>query len=262
MSKGLLVQGSYIRSFGRQTWGQRSLREEWYYQDSTGGPDHSFKVNWAYELPFGQGKQFASGASRWMEALVGGWEIDGVARIQSGAKFNYGGYRLVGMDEKAFQDMFKFYHIADANGVDRIYMLPEDVIKQSIVAIYGTSATTATGYAGNVTPTGRYLAPASGPDCVQYLSGMCPGTEITRIVTGPMYGKLDLSFVKRFSLPKNMKIEARMDLYNVTNAINFNATNSMGSSFNSWQVTSAAQDLNGSQDPGGRVTSFGLRFLW
>jgi len=29
-----------------------------------------------------------------------------------------------------------------------------------------------------------------------------------------------------------------------------------------WQVTSAANDLNASQDPGGRITQFGLRFTW
>jgi hypothetical protein len=262
MSKGLLVQGSYIRSFGRQTWTQRSLREDWFYIPSTGGPDHSFKVNWAYELPFGQGKQFASGASRWLDAIIGGWEVDGVARVQSGAKFNFGGYRLVGMTESEFADMFKFYHIPDATtGLDRVYMLPEDVIKQSVIALYTSSPTTTSGYSGAL-PTGRYLAPASGPDCVQYLSGQCPGTAVTRIVTGPKYAKLDMSFVKRFTLPKNMKIEARMDLYNVTNAVNFNATSATGSSFTNWQVTSAAQDVNGSQDPGGRVTSIGLRFIW
>ena len=57
MSKGLLVQGSYSYAFGRKDFAQRSLREEWFYVDSTGGPDHAFKVNWAYELPFGQGKR-------------------------------------------------------------------------------------------------------------------------------------------------------------------------------------------------------------
>ena len=52
------MQGSYSYSFGRQTWYQRSLREDWFYVPGTGGPDHSFKVNWAYELPFGQGKKW------------------------------------------------------------------------------------------------------------------------------------------------------------------------------------------------------------
>jgi hypothetical protein len=262
MSKGLLVQAGYAYSFGRKSSYQPSLRQDWFFDESTGGPDHSLKANWAYELPFGQGKTWGSGAGRWKEALIGGWEIDGVFRIQTGAKFNYGGYRLVGMSEQEFQDMFKFYHIPDATtGLDRIYMLPEDVIKNSILAIYTASATTASGYAGAL-PTGKYIAPASGPDCVQYLAGMCPGTATARIISGPKYAKLDMSFVKRFSLPKNMKIEARMDLYNVTDAINFNATNSMNSSFTGWQVTSAANDLSAAQDPGGRVTQFGLRFIW
>ena len=263
MAKGLLVQAGYAYSFARKASYQPSLRTAWFFDESTGGPDQSLKVNWAYELPFGQGKSIGSGAGRWKEALIGGWEIDGVFRIQTGAKFNFGGYRLVGMSEQEFKDMFrKFYHIPDATtGVDRVFMFPKDVIDNSILAIYKTSATTASGYSG-AAPTGRYIAPASNESCVQYLSGQCPGTQIARIVTGPKYAKLDMSFVKRFSLPKNMKVEARMDLYNVTNAVNFTSTSAMGSSFNNWQVTAAAADSSASQDPGGRVTQFGLRFIF
>jgi hypothetical protein len=36
----------------------------------------------------------------------------------------------------------------------------------------------------------------------------------------------------------------------------------MGSARSNWEVNSAASDLSASQDPGGRVTSFGLRFTW
>ncbi len=201
MSQGLLVQGSYSYAFGRKTWRWDSLRDDtWHYVPSTGSPDHAFKLNWVYELPFGQGKKWGSGAGGFMNALIGGWEWDGVARVQTGDKFNYGGYRLVGMSDDDFQDIFKFYHETGADGKERIYMLPQDVIQNSILAIYTTSPTSVTGYAGAL-PTGRYLAPASGPDCVQYLAGMCPGTSETRIVTGPMYWKVDMSFVKRFQLP-------------------------------------------------------------
>jgi hypothetical protein len=94
------------------------------------------------------------------------------------------------------------------------------------------------------------------------MAGMCPGTAETRIVTGPQYFKTDFSFVKRFQLPRRMYIEARMELFNIFDTINFSATNAMGSSITSWQVTSAATDLNASQDPGGRITQFGLRFTW
>jgi hypothetical protein len=97
---------------------------------------------------------------------------------------------------------------------------------------------------------------------VQYLTGQCPGTALTRIITGPTFAKLDMSFVKRIAVYKNMRVEARMDLYNITNAINFNATSATGSAVTNWQVTSAYADINANQDAGGRTTSFGLRFTW
>jgi hypothetical protein len=262
MSQGLLIQTSYQYAFGRRTWQWNSLREStWHYVDSTGNPDHAFKLSWVYELPFGQGKKWGSGAGTWLNALIGGWEWDGLSRWQTGQKFNYGGYRLVGMSEQEFKDIFKLHHIPDANGVDRIYMFPKDVIENSVLALYTASATSATGYSG-ASPTGRYLAPASGPDCVQYMAGMCPGTAETRIVTGPQYFKMDWSFVKRFQLPRRMYVEARMDIFNVFDTINFTPTSAMGSAFTNWQVTAAATDVNASQDPGGRITQFGLRFTW
>jgi hypothetical protein len=68
--------------------------------------------------------------------------------------------------------------------------------------------------------------------------------------------------VKRIPIKKSMFIEARMDLFNIFDTINFNATTATGSAITNWQVTSAAQDVNASQDPGGRITQFGLRFSW
>jgi hypothetical protein len=264
MSQGLLVQGSYHLVLSRSSWDYNSLREDWYYYNS-GPRSHAIKFNWVYELPFGQGRRFGSGVSRWMDRLIGGWEVDGVGRIQSGSVFNYGGYRLVGMTEDEFRKMFKFYHRPDADGKDRIYMFPEDVVQNSILALYTASASTVSGYSGAL-PTGRYLAPASGPDCVSYIVKRnyirCPGTAETRYIKGPWYWKVDMGFVKRIAVVKKMRIDARMDLYNIFNTVNFNATSSMGSSLSNWEVTSAATDFSASQDPGGRITQFGLRFSW
>jgi hypothetical protein len=119
----------------------------------------------------------------------------------------------------------------------------------------------------------RYLAPASGPDCASYSVGGsnsvdCLGTKgavpgsTRRIVTGPMYWKVDMSFVKRIPVWKNVRVEARMDLFNIFNTINYIPNFAMGSQLTSWQVTAGYQDINASQDPGGRVTSFGLRVTW
>jgi Carboxypeptidase regulatory-like domain len=262
MSQGLLVQASYVGVFSAQTNTWRTLRENWQYIDTTGGPKQAIKFNWVYELPFGRGKAFGSNASRWVDAVIGGWEFDGVARIQSGQRFNIGGYRLVGMTEQDVQKMFKFYKREDSSGKTRIYMFPQDVINNSIIALSQASATSPTGYSGAL-PTGRYFAPANGPDCVQYLGGQCPGTSLARIITGPWFSKFDFSFVKRITVYKNMRVEARMDLYNVFDLVNFNPVGiSTGTSLSGWEVTSAARDLNASQDAGGRITSFGLRFSW
>ena len=118
-------------------------------------------------------------------------------------------------------------------------------------------------------PTGRYLAPASGPDCVQYLGGMCPGTKLTRIVSGPWFFRTDISFAKRFNAGKGSRIEARMDLFNIFDNVNFIATTrganpggTPGNTLSAWEVTTAATDLSASQDPGGRITQFSLRFTF
>jgi hypothetical protein len=225
------------------------------------GPDHAIKLNWVYELPFGHGRRWGSGSNGLVNAIIGGWEFDGVMRFQSGDKFNFGGIKLVGMTAKDLQDMFKYYRRQDANGVERIYMFPDDVVQQSIIAFSQTSATTLNGYSG-AAPTGRYMTRRSDINCTAYLAGDCGAPE-TLIISAPWYGKSDFSFVKRFGMGRNRFIEARMDLYNVFDNINFVPVSySTGSSSSNWEVTSAARDVNASQDAGGRITSFGLRFTW
>jgi hypothetical protein len=51
-----------------------------------------------------------------------------------------------------------------------------------------------------------------------------------------------------------------MDLFNVFDNVNFVSTNRNGSTLSSWEVISAATDLSASQDPGGRITQFSLRW--
>src|SRR5260370_33193256 len=48
---------------------------------------HQFNANWMAALPFGRGRRFAADASPVVEALIGGWELSGVARWTSGFPF-------------------------------------------------------------------------------------------------------------------------------------------------------------------------------
>ena len=175
---------------------QRSLREDWFYVDGTGGPRHNIKAGGVVELPFGRGHRLGGGASRWVDALIGSWAVAGGGGFQSGARFDYGGYRLVGMTEQEFRDLFKFYKVQEARKRSSTCSRRRSSRTRSSPCA-GPTGRTATGYTGDVVPTGRYLAPASGPDCVQYLPGMCPGTKTARIVTSPWMWNVSMSVTEQ-----------------------------------------------------------------
>jgi hypothetical protein len=86
LSKGLLFEGSY-------TWGKNldygmSHQDSYNIRDSKSLADadllHSFVMSWVYELPFGRGRRFGSDASTAVNAIFGGWQINGITMRQTG----------------------------------------------------------------------------------------------------------------------------------------------------------------------------------
>jgi hypothetical protein len=49
---------------------------------------HQFNAHWAYELPFGKGKKWGSGATGFLNHLIGGWSTSGIVRINSALPAN------------------------------------------------------------------------------------------------------------------------------------------------------------------------------
>ena len=45
---------------------------------------HRFSMSAFYEFPFGKGQHFMSSANRWVDAIIGGWQIEGTYSFQSG----------------------------------------------------------------------------------------------------------------------------------------------------------------------------------
>src|SRR6185503_7187832 len=72
-----------------------------------GGVTHGLKFLGGWDLPFGKGRRFASNASGILDAIIGGWQITGTGRIQTGRLVDFGNVKLVGMTRselsKAFQ---------------------------------------------------------------------------------------------------------------------------------------------------------------
>lgn len=51
---------------------------------------HRFSMSGFYELPFGKGQRFGSDASRWVDVIIGGWQIEGTFVYQSGFPLTFG----------------------------------------------------------------------------------------------------------------------------------------------------------------------------
>jgi hypothetical protein len=45
---------------------------------------HQFNANWIWELPFGKGRWIANSANKGVDAVIGGWQLSGLARWTSG----------------------------------------------------------------------------------------------------------------------------------------------------------------------------------
>src|SRR5581483_10401453 len=45
---------------------------------------HSFTVSYLYDLPFGRGRAWASGAEGLLQAIIGNWQLSGITRARSG----------------------------------------------------------------------------------------------------------------------------------------------------------------------------------
>jgi hypothetical protein len=252
LSDGLAVDVNYTYA-RRLTSTLDTLRRPRRNLTSTDAVPHAVKFTTFYELPFGRDKRFASNVDRWVDAAIGGWSLNVTGRVQSGSILDFGNVRVVGMSQDDLRDAFKI-RIDDATGT--VYTLPQDIIDNTIKA-YSTSATSATGYGALGPPTGRYLAPPNGPDCIQEVRGDCAPANV--FVTGPIFTRFDLTARKRFLLGGRRSFDLSADIFNLFNAINFLAVAQTGSGATINQVTQSYQDPNVTFDPGGRLVQLVFR---
>jgi hypothetical protein len=251
LSAGLQFNTSYVfgKAYTSSRYSFRRPRVKTIDGGTEGGVTHAFKANWTYELPFGQGRRFGSGAGPVLDRIIGGWSFDGIARIQSGRLLDFGNVRLVGMTADDLQDMFelRFDHAGKV-----VYMLPQDVIDETVKA-FDVSATSATGYGSRGVPSGRYIAPAEGPDCIEVATGFGDCGVRTLVVTGPKLVRFDLSAVKRIPLKGRVNAEFRAEFLNAFNTPWFSPVTGVGNDPDDYRVTSST---------GGREVQLVWRLNW
>ncbi len=253
LSKGLQFQASYTfaHMYASVYTSHRKPRFEVRDAGAPGETTHALKAFWDYELPFGRGRRFFGNAGGVLDRLVGGWQIHGALRVQSGRLIDFGNVRMVGFTPK---DLWKMYQLRiDDNR--RVWMLPQDVIDNTVKA-YSVSATSATGYGALGPPEGRYFAPANGPDCIEVAPGFGDCGSRSLIVRGPMFKMLDLSILKQVRLKGRTTAEFRVEALNALNWVNFTPVAGLGSNPNNYEVTGLTGDVTR------RMIQLVARFSW
>jgi hypothetical protein len=97
----------------------------------------------------------------------------------------------------------------------QLFILPDDIIQNTVKA-FSVSATAANGYSQGA-PTGRYLAPANGPDCIETAPSFGDCGIRSLVVNGPQLIRWDLSVVKRVRVHGDVNFEFRIEALNAFN---------------------------------------------
>jgi hypothetical protein len=150
---------------------------------------HIFSSSYIYQLPFGHGRHFQSGAGRGMDALIGGWNLGGLVSAHSGPSFNA-------------------YMLFDNENVGRT----ADVYPERVSVVPGCQLAPA-GFQQNVY---HWYNPACFTVPAPYTFGDS-GRDSLR---GPANSDVDFSVFKDFRLAESKTLEFRVETFNLLNHTN------------------------------------------
>ncbi len=158
---------------------------------------HRITISGVYHLPFGQGRRFLGGASGLVNALTSGWEVAGMWLFNSG--------RPWGLPQNVF-------YVKDAT-LQNVDFGDPRVIRavQPCVAEMGND--------GSVTMLGNSLAAGcTEPNFIIRPPYTPAGTEFRddQIRRPPFY-QFDLNFAKTTQIAANVRLQVRIEVFNVLN---------------------------------------------
>jgi hypothetical protein len=159
-----------------------------YYGPSGNDRRQSFALNYVYNLPELRGMHAA------VRALLGGWQLSGVTRFQTGTPYGIG------------------YSISGAGSVN----ITGSTTEGARVYVLGNPST------GSSNPYNRLNAAMVAPPVVGSI-GLESGVNY---LTGPGINNWDLSLQKTFSIKERVHMQLRADAFNVFNHTQFSGVNS------------------------------------
>ena len=228
----------------------------------------AFKANYIYELPFGPGRHFLSGVSnKVVKKAIEGWEIAGVARLQSGVPIGLSGFSTVdgsgsgvvlhNITLKQLQNEVGIVKTQNPTSpyVPQVYYLPKPVAPVGLTSSNNTNLIDNTWAAfGN-----QSLTPAQVDTSAPYIGPAAPGQwGCLCNIYSQGQKHLDVSLIKVTHIRESVTLEFRAQALNVLNIANF-LPGSSNSSSSFGTVSSAYRDISGTFDPGGRILEAVMR---
>jgi hypothetical protein len=197
-----------------------NARPELEYSRADFDQTHNIRLNSTYELPFGSGRTFFGGANRFVDALIGGWQISPILTISSGAPisifdprgtFNRAGRSgrqtaLTSLTKDQIKDLVGLVKLEAGNpqGLPAgIYFIDPAVINRSGRAAEGFGTT-----------------PFAGQVFFNNAPGQTSGLE-RAFINGPWFVNLDAALAKNFRIKEDIKFQLRLEAFNAFNHTNF-----------------------------------------
>jgi hypothetical protein len=236
-ASGLQSEGGFGNNTGNGSFVPNPIRQRDNYASSDFDVRHNINLSAVWQLPFGKGHFFGSDASRAVDAILGGWQLSGIFRWNTGLPLYYGpvddGRWATNWDFQSYVTPTRSLHscpdkpksgdpkLFGACGVDQVYQSFRNA------------------YPGETGPRNYFRLPG--------------------------YVDVDLGLGKSWNMPwsENHQLQLRWDVFNVTNTQRLTgiANNGVALDPGLLQLTAPADWSNFTQIQGNpRVMQVGARY--
>lgn len=197
-------------------------------------------ISYLYQLPFGKGKMLLN-KSRALDYIVGGWELGGIQRYQSGQPLDFGcasgipyfqncirfsrgpAAEVGGFASAAYRKNKNHPNFFNGESWFKPAFRPAGVISSSDPGVPLDQAAFVD--ENRESPGGGWLRkPSPGCNDGCSLDPFQFGTGIPRVteeITGPLFKSEDFSLLKNFSIKENVKFQLKLEAINAFNRHRF-----------------------------------------
>jgi hypothetical protein len=191
-----------------------NLNQQLDYSRAEYDATHVFNFNTIYDLPFGKGRAFLDRGGI-VDKVLGGWQVTTILRMSTGAPLSISDpnrgtlNRAARSNRQTANSSLTPDQIKDLIGVFRtpcgVFYIDPSVVDINLSDCSGT-----------------------GRAKTQFFTQAAPGTTGSlprNFINGPLYANVDASILKNIRLTESVRMQLRVEAFNLLNRVNFGAVN-------------------------------------